>query len=193
MAKMDMRAFDRLVEKRVRKVMGTITTHRVRMLSKTINTTTPFRTYVDLLTADDDPDYDIVSNGTTIAECHANSKIVKVQLKINLFNSSTDKFVEWALYRDPDQVLGTNATIDAMFTSDVSTNDQLMKKNAVAYGNKRFTSQADGGIAKIFIKRKALARIRTMHDNDKLRLLFQEESQSTLTCDIVGRIWTVHA
>lgn len=194
MAKMNMRGFERLVEKKVRKVMGTVTTHRVYVKDLTITAST--NKYINLLNADDDPDYDLVSNGTNTAECHTNSKITKIQLSMQYFNSTGSGLtVEWMLTRRPDVggIATTDMTPANLWVSDWNVATNALKANTVTYGHSIISSTFETVKSSVRIKRKALGRIRTMHDGDLLTFALFPPAGTTQVLNLIGRIWTVHA
>lgn len=184
--------FRRLVKAEVRKAMGNRVVHRIRMLDQTItnNVTTKF----NLLSCDDDPDYDLATDGTNVAECHPNSRIVAVQLHVGLYPASNPINpgpLEWMIARDPDGALGAAGLITPgnLYAADVTTATDMLRKNVWAMGHMFLTTNRDAANLNIRISRKALRRARIMRDGDKVSISFTNpDATDTAKLYIRGRI-----
>lgn len=185
MAKMNIRKFNGMV----RKAVQSPHVSRVRIFGGTAtqNATTEFT----LLTVDDDPDYDLTTDGTNVAEAQARSRLTGIKLDMGLTPSSAGETMEWMLFKSPDGVL--NATTPAtLFTADVSTSTLALRKNVVAYGLFRASANTDARQARIRIKRAAMRRIAQLKDGDSLRLAITHSADSTDgILDLTGTITTV--
>lgn len=192
MTKMNMRRFEKLVERKVRKAIGVTTTHRVYVKDMAITASTTKN--IELLKADDDPDYDLVSNGTNIAECHSNSRITKMQLMMQYYNSTgAGLTVEQMLFKAPDGQSAADFTPANLWVSDFEITDNMVKKFTVMYKADLISATFETVKGKIFIKRAALKRIRTMRDNDALIYSLIPPAGTTQVLNLMGRIWTTHA
>lgn len=184
--RVSMRRFNNLA----RKAVMTTHVHRVRGIG--VSTGDAATTHFDLLLADDDPDYDVTSNLTTIAECEAKSRLKSIQLNMILKTTQENHTLEWMLYRDPDEVLEAGGVTPAtLFTADVTAFTALLRKNALAYGFFRASTNKDAHSTRIRISRKAMRRVVQMNDLDRIKLAITASDVVTAgTIDIWGRIVT---
>lgn len=184
-----MNKFRSLVRTEVKKAIGTTHISRVRMIDQVLTqgTTADF----NLLVVDDDPDYDLASDGTNIAEVQALTKLRKIELTfiVNPGGTGSER-IEYMLYRDPDATL-VGSVPSSLFTADVSLASQALRKNAIAYGMFISTANKDTTTRRLFIRRQAMARVQTLRDGDRLRMAI---AHSAAAADglmwLYGRIWT---
>jgi len=168
---------------------------RVRIFENPLTVATGNRNY-KLLHCDDDPDYDLTTNGnaqtlgTDVAECKPKSRITSIDLQLTCQNIDAVKAVEWILVKDPDLVLaGIGYTPSSLFTADVSSLTIPLRKYTLAYGYFAGGSNTDIMRQRIRIKRKALARAGVMNDLDELRLMIVNNNVTDdLTVYCVGTI-----
>lgn len=156
----------------VRRAM--MTNHRSRMRGTCTLTASTLNTQ-NLLTVDDDPDYDIATDfSSTIAEAESLSRLKRIDLNISFFSGTANgagALVEWMLYRSPDDSL-TGQNPSDLFGADVTLTTQSLRKNAIAYGGFLSSANNDTSKFKIGIKRKAMRRISRLSDGDRLKLAF---------------------
>lgn len=187
MAKMSMKKFDRMVTRKVMRAMSKVTTHRVYI--SVAPTASAVNNY-SLLVADDDPDYEILTNGTTIAECQTNSKIVKISLGISYYtNGGAGGVNEFIVYRDPDNELGSVDPQNAFSVAE-SALQESKRKNILVYRANLLSASGLVWQSRTAIKEKALRRARLMQDNDRLKLSFTTGAGATQKLLVQGRIWT---
>lgn len=183
-----MSAFRRLVRKEVKRATGTTHVSRVRMLQLPL--TQGATTTITLLKVDDDPDYDLTSDGTLIAEAQARSRITSIDLNMTVNPGVTGEVGEWMLYRDPDSAIGA-ADPSTLFQADLTTTVAALRKNAVAYGMLIGNTNVENISRRVFIKRKAMRRISGLADNDLLKIAFQlTAGASNGALSMYGRIRT---
>lgn len=165
---------------------------RVRIFGHSLTGQTTIQSPI-LLVCDDDPDYDLSSDGTNIAEVQPFSKITNIKLACQLDtggNSHTDR-LEWILVKDPDGMLAAASAVPAdLFTADVSTTTVLLRKYTLAYGWFVSTASAENQKFNIRIKAKALRRAGLLHDGDRLRFFVRNESASAGFMNLTGTITT---
>lgn len=180
-----MSAFRKLVRREVRRATGTVHVSRVRMVD--IALTQNATTAITLLKVDDDPDYDLASDGTNIAEAQARSRITSIDLKMWLRANGTGERVEWLLYRDRDSNLGS-VDPSTLFQADYTTTVAEVRKNTVSYGMHVGSTNVENTMMRVFLKRKAMRRISGLNDNDLLKMTF---AHSAAVGDGVLSMWGV--
>lgn len=162
---MNMARFNALARKAV------ATSHRSRiranvaLTAATVNETS-------LLLVDDEPNYDLTSDGTNIAEAEARSRVRKIDLTVSFFagtSNAAGALVEWLLFRDPDNFANVTAPSD-LFTADLNTVTMSLRKNALAYGGFFSSANNDTRVFHIRISRKAMQRTQVLQDNDRIKL-----------------------
>lgn len=190
---MNMKKFERLVQKKVSKALGHVTTHRVYF--KGTGLTASSRKTIGLLRADDDPDYDLISDGTNIAECESNAKITKIELRLEYYNSTgAGNTLEYMVYRNQDNSFNASDFVPAnLFTSDYTATLSEIKKNTILYNHAMISANFETVKQRLTIKRKALARVRNMRDMDELVINFELPAGTTQNLNLIGRIWTITA
>lgn len=185
---MNMGQFRRLVAA----ATGVKHTHRYRELDITV--TQGALDHIPLLTADDNPDYaeDFVAN-TSAPECETGSRILGIDLVLDLVPSGAGEQIEWYIWKNPDASF-TEATFTPalLFTNDISINTMAMRKWTMAYG--RFLSQAskESSRTRVRISRAAMRRVGVMAQDDVLNLAVQHTATGGTngSLSIHGRIWT---
>lgn len=179
---MGMGAFRKLVRREVRKASGNRVEHRIRMLEQSLAAATT--TTKSLLTCDDDPDYDKTSDGTNVAECHPNSRILAFQLVMGLYvasNPISNGPMEFLMYRDRDAAIsGASAgNMSTLYTADFSTTTGMLRKNTYLAGHQFITTNYEQKTVRLSVSRKALRRAGIMHDGDLIRLAFDNPDPDT--------------
>lgn len=163
--------------------------HRVRIIGTALVSSTDL--YLSLLKGVDDPNRDLISNGSDIAECKVNSKITKIQLTVVLSSYSAGEVTELLLHKDPDLAITTSFTVTSLFLADFTAVSSAVKKNSLVYRFFRALAVSDGARIGMGMKRKALRRAGKMNENDTLKLAAINGAFATNnTIDVVGRIWT---
>lgn len=181
-----MRAFRSLVRKEVRRAAAVKHASRVRIFDN--NMTASTLTAKTLITCDDDPDYDLTTDGTNIAEMQPLKRIRSLSLDFALVNIDSNKVVEWVLFKSPDGTIDTMAPSD-IFTADVSVNTMQYRKNTLAYGWFVGASNTDYGKSRIRVRRAALKRTGVFNDGDKLIFAVKGNNASdTIQLTMTGRI-----
>lgn len=190
MAKSNRRAIQKLANM-VRANMGVRRVHRIRMLDQTITQGTD--TAFALLTCDDDPNYDLTTDGTNVAECQVGCRIVAVQLHMSLTNIPNGETVEWVIGRDPDgAITAAGFVVSGVYTADITQGNRMLKDNAWTVGHVMAgTASRDTFNGRLNIARKTLKRARVMHDGDVVRLVFTHTAASSSSLMYLrGRIIT---
>lgn len=137
-------------------------------------------TSFNLLTCDDDPNYDLATDGTNVAECEPGSKIVAVQLHMSLYNMPDGEVYEWVMGRDPDGAITAGTfTMATLYTQDVSGADLLLRKNAWAAGHIMSSTSHAFSQEMVRIKGSNLRRAGNMEDGDVIRLTFTASASAT--------------
>lgn len=151
-------------------------------------------TYFPLLHCDDDPDYDLATDGTNIAEVKPLSRIMSIQLHARMEPSGTGVAarLEWMLLKDPDQSLSAVPMApSSLFSADFTTNVAALRKYTLAYGWFVASTNRDSFDRMIRIRRKALRRAGIMHDLDRLSLaITNSAAAATAHLQLTGRIVT---
>lgn len=165
-------------------------THRLRDLDFAITEST----FTDgaLLSCDDDPDYDEDFDfGTTAPECEPGSRVLGIDLTMDLVPSAAGEQIEWILYKSPDGLLNGVPTGPLLFQMDLTANVALIRKYTLAYGRFLSTSSRESSRTRVRISRAAMRRAGVMHDGDILRMNFiHTAAASPGSGSIHGRIWT---
>lgn len=145
--------------------------------------------YQSLLVSKDDPNHDLVTDGTNIAECETGSRIIDLRLKIVFTVGSSGDMTEVALWRDKDAGITTSFTISALFNSDYTLTNEEVKGVCMWYDMLNWGSGSDKQTAFPRIRRAAMARNKRLREGDVLKLLFsQNDGSLTRKANIVGRI-----
>lgn len=172
--------------------LGTRRVHRIRMLDQAI--TQGAVTTFSLLSCDDDPNYDLTSDGTNIAEAHPGARIVGMNLHMSIFDVDAGETVEWILGKDPDGALGAGGVFDIadLYTSDVTANNLAVRENVWTVGHMiGETGNRTLKNVELRIPRGTLKRSRLLADGDVIRLAFTHTAAGTdSTMYLRGRIVT---
>lgn len=148
--------------------------------------------YVSLLASDPDPDYDIVTNGTTISECEVDADIIDIDLFF-IFKGSQGVMHEMMLFKDADGEIATiTPSSNVVGVQDVSELNAFARKNTMAYIPYYLTSNADARPRGVPISRAALGRVRSMHAGDIIKFLIVNNSGTAGTWWLFGSIVTLH-
>lgn len=139
-------------------------------------------------TLDEDPDHSIVSNGTTIAECAENSRIVKTDLKIELAaDAITDPFtVSVILWKDGIHGQVTQPTVAAVLSPATTQALATTKQHICQFERFMFTSQGDKRVIHLRIPR----RLRQLRHGESIQLLVNSTGATDTLSTTTGRIWT---
>lgn len=173
----------------IKSAIGVTHVHRIRWLN--VAFTANALTTHGLLTADDEPDYDVNGTDTTICECETGSRIMKIDLQMLFTLGAAADIVEWMILKDPDQMIGTSATPAQLFTMDRDTTTILLRKYVLAYGVFKSTSSKETTHTRVRIRRQAMMRAGTMLDLDRLRIHIRHTGgASSNTSTVIGRIYT---
>lgn len=153
-------------------------TSRVRMLNQTITEADATATNsFALLTCDDDPNYDLTTDGTNVAEVQPGTRLIAIQLILTISSLVTSRTIEWVIGRDPDgAITSTNFTIGTLFNADVSTNSMAMRKNTWTAGHIVGSDRTAANI-NINISPRALARASRLENGDVIRLHFTDAGE----------------
>lgn len=163
-----MRAFQKVVKRAVVRAISVVHVHRFYLLESNTTIVQGATTTMNLMVCDDDPDYDVGGDLTTGCECPVGSKIVSINLTLQMTQSAGES-CEFLLFKNPDN--GVAATPTLLFTNDVTPNNLVIRKNTLKYARVFWTTSGDRKTLKLFVKRKALMRIGRMRDNDRLQLI----------------------
>lgn len=176
----------------VQAAMGVKRTHRYREIGVAI-VQGAATDHIPILTADDNPDYaeDFVAN-TSSPECETGSRILGIDLTLDLVPGAAGATIEWFIWKNPDASF-TEATFipSLLFTNDVSINTLAMRKFTMAYGRFLSTANKESSRTRVRITRAAMRRVGTMHQDDVLNLAFLHSAAAANgNFSIHGRIWT---
>lgn len=163
--------------------------HVCRVRINTLAVTDNADVYQSLLVAKDDPNYDLATDGTNVAECEIGSRILDIDLKIVLHTIAQNDVSEVIIFKDPDVMLTTGMTPANLFLADVTQLTTNLRKYAMWYNV--FIGGGAGQNHTFFAKisRGAMARNRRMAENDTLKILFsQNDASASRKAFIVGRI-----
>lgn len=170
----------------VKAATGVKHTHRIYM-AKTLSTAG--NNAIPLIAADDDPDYDLDGNGNQYMECETNARITGIDLFLTLRFLAAGRTAEVIIYKDPDQILGTQAPSE-LFDNDATGNNMLLRKYTVAYGFFIGQTNLEARQLRIRISRAALRRAGVMKDGDQLKMVVQTSAGTDNLLYAQGRIWT---
>lgn len=149
--------------------------HKIRMLNQSISEglDTSANNF-NLLVCDDEPDYDLTTDGSVVAECHPGAKIIAVQLVLSLYGMVATRLIEYIIGRDPDAAVAAgNYKIGALYTSDITTANAMIKANTWAAGHVIASDRTSQDL-RINVT-KALRRASKMRDGDVIRLHFTDD------------------
>lgn len=125
-----------------------------------------------------EPNYDLTTDGTNVAECHPGAKIVAIQLIGSIYGLQATRLVEWVIGRDPDgAILTTGFTIANLYTADATLTNLQLKKNAWGAGHVIGTDRT--GVDVRLNITSALRRTSKMLDGDVVRLVFTDDGAGT--------------
>lgn len=145
--------------------------------------------YQSLLVAKDDPNYDLATDGTNVAECEVGSRLIGIDLNIKLYTIAQNDIEEVILYKDPDNLLSTGMTPSELFAADVTAQRIVVRKHAMWYNV--FIGGGAGQNHQFFMRvsKGAMARNRKFADGDVLKLMFsQNDASISRKAYIVGRL-----
>lgn len=128
-----------------------------------------------ILAVDDDPDYDIATGASTVAEAQTLSRLRRIKLHIAYFSGTSDSSgakVKWILYKSPDGALGS-IDPDSLHGADVTLTTQALRKATLAAGWFFSSSNNETGHFRVRISRAAMRRNMVLKDNDQLRFAMQ--------------------
>lgn len=181
---MNMAQFKRLVAA----ATGTKRTHRIRgFVTLSTAGANPF----PLLSADDDPDYDVGGVMTsTPLECEAGARILGIELSITVRFLAAGRYAEFMIYKDVDSIMGGSISPSWLFLNDLTANVALLRKYAVAYGFMLASTNNENKTMRVRISRAALRRAGVMNDGDKLHLNIETSAGTDNLAYVTGRIWT---
>lgn len=163
MAKMSMSRFNSMVRAAVQ------TPHRSRVRMD-VSLTGSTLSEKNLLIVDDDPDYDLATDGSNVAEAEALSRLRSIRLRVSYFagtSNAAGALVEWILFRNPDNLL-TSVNPSKLFQADIDATSALLRKNALAYGGFYSSANNDTHLFDVRIRRAAIKRIQRLSDGDNL-------------------------
>lgn len=150
--------------------------HKIRMLNQTITegSESPFQ----LLTCDDEPNYDLTTDGTNVSECHPGAKIIAVQLVATIYGLVATRLVEWVIGRDPDSAItNANYTMANLYASDVTGTSTMLRPNVWGAGHVVATDRS-GFETRLNIT-GALRRASKMRDGDVIKINFTDDGAGT--------------
>lgn len=139
---------------------------------------------IPLVVAGDTVDEELESDGTNIAQVTNYSKIVGIKGQIVVDGMGTGTRIRWQLQKWPDgEELGASL-IDANFHSSNDTpTHREMRELTLAKGI-IYASDRTAQRLPLFIKRKTLARLGTLREND--RIVLKLAQNTTDACEISG-------
>lgn len=120
-------------------------------------------------------DEEVESDGTNTADCPLYSKILSIRLKAQL-NAATSSLLRWILYKAPDGESLVSNMVSQWHSSDDSPTQREIRKNTLAKGMIRVAADRQVAFLSPFIKRKTLARIGSLSENDKIILTIAKDA-----------------
>lgn len=145
-------------------------------------------------TIDEDPDHTIISNGTTIAECHENSRITGVDLTLEIAGDSSpdDPFpVSVLVWKDSQHgALGTPGTANDVLVPSTTLQLGELKRSTCQFERFMITGQSDKRRLRIRIPR----RLRYIRQGERIAMTITNGAAANtgITWILFGRIWTSH-
>lgn len=136
--------------------------------------------------ADNNPDEDLATDGTNLAEISPGSRITSIDLMLFVKGNSVPQ-LEVFMFRDPDNILG-GSTLNPtkLFQQDVDTTTVILRKNCLTYFPIIPTTTHDLWANPVRISAAALARNRRLKAGDDLNLNFYNANSSA-----TGKYWLV--
>lgn len=175
--------------------MGTILSKRIVLDELTIgaesaaNYDNPLG--VNLLECVESQDEEVESDGTNVADTPLYSRIVAMKLNFFVRGAAGANF-RWMLHKLPNgtELIADNVRLTTGFhSSNDTTSDREFRKMQIAKG---FFPQDSSGLkahVPIFIRKKALARVSPLRENDVIRFDIASSSSSSANLSGFGTIW----
>lgn len=162
----------------IRKLRAALSfSHRFRYRSTSVALTGAATTFIPLMTASDNPDYDVGGDFSTACQCESGSRITNINLSLKLKQFDNNKVIEVMIWKDPDAMISALNPSD-LFVNDQTTSNLILRKNVLSYRMFVPVSSSQQTEFQMHIKRKALRRIGVMADNDVLRMAVAIEGAS---------------
>lgn len=144
--------------------------------------------YISLLSASDDPNYDNVTDGSTIANCQIGSKVTSIQLFL-VWKADAARMHEIMLFKDFDAEISTiTPAANGPGVSDRSELNDAAKRSMMGYSPYYLTSNADARPRGIPVSGPALMRNRVMHEGDIIKLALFNNGLAASTWWLFGNI-----
>lgn len=126
------------------------------------------------MTAQETIDEEQEADGTSAAQCTIGSRIVSLKLAFQLTTPSSAIY-RWLLWKKPDGEdllanIGAGLKDGAFHSADDTASLRELRKVTLAKGVIVPDTAGARGFLKIYVKRKALARVARMSENDSLVL-----------------------
>lgn len=167
----------------VRAVSGITLAKRIVLDNLTVPdvTTTDFDNPldVDLLQCIEAQDEEQISDGTVVADAPLYSRITSFKFTGFMWAGAATT-VRWLLIKDQDGDEQLTALANASFHGSNDTPVfREARKNTIAKGTFRLPADRLQSNFRVFVSRKALARISPLRENDKLRLMVAKDAAGT--------------
>lgn len=136
---------------------------------------------VGLVVAGDTVDEELESDGTNVAQVPNYSRLTGMKLELKILGStSVTNVYRWYLYKKPDgESLRTSLQGVAFHSSDDTPTERELRKMCVAKGMAISNPSSAVTQLRVFVRRKAWARISPMRENDRLTLLIAKDAGGT--------------
>lgn len=149
-------------------------------------------TQVNLLTCIEAQDEELESDGTNVATAPLYSRIVAIKLNL-LLKAPSGTHVRWMLHKLPDGeelVTDANRLAGNFHASDDTNPMREFRKMQLAKGITAIASDKLATSMRVFVRKKALARVSPLRENDVLRFdVAKHADGTTATLSGFGTIW----
>lgn len=169
-------SFGRRVARIARRATRSI--HVFRYRTEGITLTAAAVTQLPVLASSDDPDYEVGGDFATACQCEEGAVILNIRANWLIRHANAGTHFTWMLFKNPNAVISTVNPPD-LWNNAPTAQMQLLRKNCIAAGQFTVLATNLGGRVPVFIKRKALARIGQLHEDDTF-LLAIDNSHATV-------------
>lgn len=135
---------------------------------------------VPLLECVETMDEEVESNGTTIADAPLYSRITSMRLNLILHGFAAGSIVRWILHKEPDgEQAYTELTNTSFHVSDDNEDNRERRKYCLAKGMVFINPNNLATTLRIFVKRKAWARVSPLRELDIIALTLAKDAAGT--------------
>lgn len=132
------------------------------------------RNLLPLISSADDPDYEVGGDFATACQCEEGATVQSIRLFIHFRHATAGTVFRWAIRKNPNASLTTEIP-DDLWSNNPSSANNILRKNTVAAGQVVITANNLASGFPVLVKRKALARIGQIHEDDTLGLIITND------------------